>query len=259
MQTNRLKDKFRSNTPVIGMPVSTPDPFIVETAAGLGYDYLFIDMEHSPIDFCHLPQMLMAMKGSDTEPVVRVPWNDFVIVKRVLDLGVWNVIIPMIRNRAEAETAVAACKYPPKGVRGMGPGRAGLGVTDMVEFFEKADDEIGVIIQIEHIDALDHIDAILSTPGVDCTFCGPADMSASMGMISAVPHLDNPRIIEVFDKVLAACRRHDVVFGLATITTERSQAWLAKGAGLVLANSTLGIIKSEAARQLAETRDAIPR
>jgi len=217
----------------------------------VGFDFIIFDMEHSPIDLWMIPELMIAIEASDTDAIVRVPWNDFVTIKRVLDMGVYNIIVPMVNTPAAARQAVAATRYPPEGIRGCGPWRAGGYGSYTAEYVRNANGEIGLFVQIEHIDAVRAVDQILSVEGITGTFVGPADLSASMGRILDTTH---PEEIRAMEAVLEACKSKGLVYGMATGSVETAKEWLSKGAGLVTLGSDLGLALRGAKESLSQVR-----
>lgn len=199
---NILKEKLKKGQAVIGTFISLGHPDVTELLSRLGFDWLLIDGEHSPISLETMQQMMQAMNGSNCTPIVRPQWNDIVIIKRILDIGAHGVLIPWVNTKEEAEYAVSACKYPPKGLRGYGPRRAGLFDPD---YFQTANDEILVIVQIETRKAVSNVDDILSVEGIDACFVGPLDLALSFGLSS--PKWDDPEYMGAFDRVLEAAKK----------------------------------------------------
>lgn len=216
MRANHVKKRLVAGEPSIGTWLALPTPEGAEYVSRLGFDWLVVDTEHNPIDIRTLGQMFMAMAGSSTVPMVRIPWNTPENFKRVLDAGAWGVVVPMVNSRAEAEQAVAAVRYPPEGKRSLGGGRHALGFeTTADQYFRHAGDELLLVIQIEHIQAVEQADDILSVPGVDACFIGPNDLAASMGVGLGVPlESDHPRLVEAIDHVRQCCARHRVAPGI---------------------------------------------
>lgn len=250
MALNRLKEKFSRGEVAFGLGVTIPDPTLVYTLSQVGYDFFFLDMEHGPVGLWNLPMFLVALKASETEAVVRVPWNDFVMVKQVLDLGVYNLVFPMINDAEAARRAVEATRYPPDGIRGCGPWMAALDVG-CAEYISRANEEIGVFVQIERVQAAERIEEILSVEGVTGTYCGPSDMSLSLGML---PDPDHPDIVSRFEKVMDVCREHGKVGGIAAGTPSRARFWVGRGARLVVVGSDRGLLLEEAREALAAAR-----
>lgn len=187
--------------PPIGTWIMSASPLVAEALGHAGFDWGVIDMEHSPVDMGGVLHLLQAIGNTKMVPLVRVPWNEPVMVKRVLDAGATTVLFPFVQNAAEAAAAVAATRYPPEGMRGMaGMSRAAhFGMRP--DYARHANAEVGVIVQLETADALDAIDAIAAVPGVDALFVGPADLSASMGFVGQSLHP------AVMDRMGRAARR----------------------------------------------------
>jgi 2-keto-3-deoxy-L-rhamnonate aldolase RhmA len=184
-----------------------------EMMSAQGFDYFVIDTEHAPLDMRIAQTLMQAMRpDSKTTPIVRVWWNDLVAIKRALDIGAYGVLVPWINNKKEAEMAVKATRYAPYGLRGCGPRRAKMFDPD---YFETADKEILVICQIETKEAVKNIENICAVEGVDVTYIGPADLSASYGHLGNQSHPDVQKAIDkVYDATKAA--------GLATGIHEAS-------------------------------------
>lgn len=174
-------EKIQAGQLCLGTCISLSDPQTTE-ALGPDVDILWIDLEHTSLSLSDVKAGMMALKGTDTAALVRVPWNDPVRVKPVLDLGADGVIFPMICNAADVRQAVSACRYPPVGERGFGPLRPlEYGRRDAAEFCDEADENIMVVVQIEQAEAVENIDEILAVPGLTSLAFGPMDLSASLG------------------------------------------------------------------------------
>lgn len=247
--TNTVKRKLQNGQTSIGTWITIPSPAVAEILASAGFDWLIVDAEHGPHGLETASMLFQAMKGTPATPLIRVPWNDQVMVKRVLDAGAMGVMFPMIRSRTEAEAAVRACKYPPEGIRGLGAGRAlGYGLR-MEEYLSVANDEIMVIVQVEHYETVERIDEILSVPGVDLAFVGPYDLSASMGIVGEVGH---PKVTEAIQTVIDACRRHGMPAGILAGTPAAAKQRIAQGfqfIALGFDSVFLGAAAAEAVRQ----------
>ncbi|MDQ3044050.1 MAG: aldolase/citrate lyase family protein [Chloroflexota bacterium] len=216
MRTNHVKRRLASGEPSVGTWLSLPSPEAAEYVSALGFDWLVVDSEHNAVDIRTLAQMFTAIAHSQTAPMVRIPWNTPENFKRVLDAGAWGAVVPMVNSREEAEHAVAATRYFPQGSRSVGGGRHGLSFgTSASEYYQLANDEILLVLQIEHIDGVEHADEILSVPGVDACFIGPNDLAASMGLGLGVPlESDEPRLVEAILHVRDTAKRHGVAPGV---------------------------------------------
>lgn len=222
MRENRMKRLWHDGRPALGGWLTIPSSFSAEVFAHAGFDWLCIDMQHGAIDYADAVHLLQAISTTATTPVVRVPWNEPGIIMKALDAGAMGIIVPMVNSRAEAEAAVAACRYAPRGIRSYGPVRAVYYAGR--DYFARADQEVACIVMIETKQALAAVDDILSVPGVDAAYVGPADLSVSLGLPPASDH-DDPAFTEAIDRVLAACRRHRVVPGAhsGNVTTARKR------------------------------------
>lgn len=216
MRANHVKRRLQAGEPSIGTWLSLPSPEIAEYIAGLGFDWLTVDAEHNAIDITAMSRMFGVIAATGTAPLVRIPWNTGENIKRVLDAGAWGIVVPMVNSRAEAEAAVEAAKYPPRGNRSLGGGmRAIRWAASADEYSKHIDDEIAVILQIEHIAGVEVADEILSVPGVDACFIGPNDLAASMGISLGIPlESDHPELVAAIDEIKAACIRNGVAPGI---------------------------------------------
>ncbi|MBM3457746.1 MAG: 4-hydroxy-2-oxo-heptane-1,7-dioate aldolase [Armatimonadetes bacterium] len=226
MPVAALREKLRAGKAVIGTVMSLPEPFVAEALGAANFDFLLVDMEHNPISDYQLQTMLIAARPTESALIVRAEWNDPVRVKRILDVGAEGVVFPWVNNRAECEAAVASTRYPPAGLRGCGPRRAARfhGGTD--SYIRWAQENILTLIQIERVDAIDRLDEILSTPGLDGVMLGPADLAISMGYLH---NMDNPQVDDAIQKVLEGCRRNGVAFGMFTGSAARARKWVERG------------------------------
>lgn len=209
---NTLKAKLKKGEAVIGTWVGLGHPDVTEELSRLGFDFLLLDSEHGPMGFETLQQMMQSMNGTDCIPIVRPQWNDLVQIKRILDIGAYGVLIPWVNSKEEAENAVRACKYPPEGLRGFGPRRPMMMKFD-TEYFDTANDEILIAVQIETAQAIRNVDDILSVPGIDACYIGPWDLSVSLGF-GVPPKWDNPQYSEAFDRVIEVSRKHGKPAGM---------------------------------------------
>lgn len=187
-----LKDALKdADHSLSGIWVCSASALNAEICAGAGFDWLFIDAEHSPNDLQNVLAQLQAVRGYPVIPVVRPPVNDPVVIKQFLDLGVQSLIIPMVNNAEEAASAVASCHYPPFGVRGVGSALARSARWNRIpDYLNRAGQTITIMVQIESAEAVNNVEAIVGTEGVDGIFIGPSDLAASMGVIGQQNHPD---------------------------------------------------------------------
>lgn len=203
---NRVKKLLQEGKNTSGAWLQLTSTFSAEIMARAGFDWLIIDMEHAPGDFMNLAAQIQAMGATDCVPFVRAPWNDAVIIKRILDTGVMGVLVPYVNSADEAKNAVAACKYPPEGVRGVAasPRAAYFGQNSM-EYLKNANDEIIVITAVETGEAVANLDEILAVEALDGVFIGPMDLATSMGHFADASHPEvREAIATIEQKTLAA-------------------------------------------------------
>jgi 4-hydroxy-2-oxoheptanedioate aldolase len=222
MRVNHVRRRLAAGEPSIGTWLALPSPEAAEFVGELQLDWLVVDAEHNPVDISTLSHMFMAMRASGVAPMVRIPWNSAENAKRVLDAGAWGIVFPMVNTREEAEHAVEAVRYYPQGNRSVGGGRHGMSFgTAAKEYYENANDETLVVVQIEHIEGVRNADAILSVPGVDACFIGPNDLAASMGLGLGVSlETDIPEVVDAIREVREACVRNGVAPGIHTSGAE---------------------------------------
>jgi 2-keto-3-deoxy-L-rhamnonate aldolase RhmA len=219
-----FRARLKAGEPLVGSIVTMPLASVAEIVADAGFDWLWIDMEHGPLELQNVEAILRA-RGS-AAGIVRAPANDPVWIKRILDTGADGVILPHVSSAAEAQAAVAAAYYPPRGRRSFGVSRAHGYGPRMSEYLGSSADETTVIVQIESGRAVESIDAILATDGVDAAVIGPFDLSGSLGHLGDITH---PEVAAAIDAVAAAGRRRGVPVGIFCGSAELAQGYLARG------------------------------
>ena len=211
MRVNTAKKLLKEGKPAIGTWMNFASVGAAEMMGHAGWDWVVVDTEHGAIGIETLASMFIALGTTPTIPMCRVPWNDPTEIKRVLDAGSYGVVIPMVNSPAEAEAAVRACKYPPEGIRSAGGGRWRYWAGP--DYLEHANEEILVVIQIEHIEAVNNVREILSVPGVDACFIGPNDLAWSMGLQFATGEARKPHA-EAIQEVLRGAKDVGVPAGI---------------------------------------------
>lgn len=228
--TTGLRERIAAGRITLGSWLTLAHPGTAEVMAASGFDWLVLDCEHGGYDLETATSLMRALQAAQPscQPLVRVSQNDTLEIRRALDAGAYGVIVPMINTREAAQHAVAAAHYPPRGVRGYGFTRANRYGAEFASHLAWAEREHTVIVQIEHYQAIEHIDDIVSVEGVDCAFVGPWDLSGSMGLAG---QLDHPRVISALERVVACCAEHGKAAGLLiTIPTpEAVSAALQRG------------------------------
>ena len=225
---DKFKAKIHSGQVCIGTGITFADPAISELVGDAGFDFTWIDMEHCPIDIKTALGHVMAVRGTDAAPFIRVPSSDPDVIKPILELHPAAVVMPQIRSADEVARTVAACKYPPVGTRGFGPRRGRkFGGTPYPEYLEDADEQILVFVQIEHIDAVAALDEILQIPGLDGVCLGFSDLAGSVGLAGQTDH---PQVVEIGADVVARTRQTDKWMGLSMgYAPDAVREWIARG------------------------------
>lgn len=227
---NRFRRAILARQRQIGFWCSLGSPITAEIVGLAGFDWLLLDSEHAPNDVLTLLPQLMALKDSASAPVVRPPWNDTVLIKRLLDVGFYNFLIPFVESAEQARSAVAATRYPPHGVRGVSTTQRSNRYGTVPNYFTEINDNICVLVQIESRKAVDAIDEICAVDGVDGVFVGPQDLAAAFGHLANPNHPDvQARIAGIFDAV----NRAGKAIGILTPVEADARRYLDMGAHFV--------------------------
>ena len=242
--------RLRQNELLLGTMLTLPSPEVAEIIAACGYDWLFMDGEHGNLSTLDWQRMLQAVAGRSAA-IIRVAENTERDIKKVLDIGADGIIAPQVNSAEEARHVVACCKYPPRGIRGVGLARAQGYGRNFAEYMESANDRIAVIIQAEQIDAVNNIDDIVKVDGIDAVFIGPYDLSASMGRMGEVDH---PEVVEAIDRVGRACQQNDIALGYFGTTAESVKAYIGKGYHLICAGVDAAFVTQGAEQVLEKLR-----
>ncbi len=213
-RTEKLRKKLSDGQFVSWIWIDLASSMSAEIIAGTGFDWIVVDAEHAPFNPESLLHILMAFNASDTVPLIRVPWNDHVMIKQALDMGYEGVIIPQVNRAEEAQMAVSACRYPPVGKRGFGPMRPAGYWRDGGKYAKQANDSIICAVQIEDINAVDEIDDIVETPGLDWILIGRYDMAGSMRLSDNLCNdVDNPQLWKGIKKILRTAEKAGIPCG----------------------------------------------
>lgn len=196
IQPNAFKRALQRRELQIGLWSTLCSNLAAEVIAHAGFDWILLDTEHSPNELPDLVRQLQAMGLGTAAPVVRAAWNDAVLIKRILDIGAQTILLPYVQSAEDAERAVAAVRYPPRGIRGVSAGSRASQYGRIKDYLRKADAEVGLILQIETRAALEHLEAIAAVDGVDGVFIGPSDLTASLGHLGEPGHPETQRALE---------------------------------------------------------------
>jgi len=240
---NPVRKALREGKPVVGATVTVPSSEVAAQLANLGFDFLWIEMEHSPITLESARNMILATRGLKALPFIRVPVNEIWTAKRALDCGALGVIFPFTSTPELARQAVAACKYPPLGRRGFGPGLASFRWPAPEGYPNFADQNSFVVTIVEEASAVERIDEIASVPGIDVIFIGVNDLAYSLGLRGKQ---EGPQFDAAIEKVLAAGRKYGVPVGRPAGSPEMTQRLIQQGFRFFQASSELGMMAAGA-------------
>lgn len=253
MRENRALAAWRENRQTIGVWLSLANTHSAEMMGGMGFDWVCIDLQHGLLDYQDLTRMLPAVSLGNSTPLVRVPWNEPYEIMKVLDAGAYGVIVPMINNRAEAERAVAACRYPPDGNRSYGPIRAAL--YGGRGYAAEANGQIACIAMIETAEGIEKVEEIVSTPGLDGVYIGPSDLALALGLPPTGDN-DTPVHARAVLRIRDACQAHGVAAGIHTSSVEFTRRYLDLGFNLVTLGSDARFMVKAAIADLTAVRNA---
>lgn len=241
----RLTPTFRdrlagADRPLAGIWLCSGSPLVAEICAGSGLDWTLIDMEHAPNGLESVLTQLQVVAGYPITPMVRVPVGDAVIIKQVLDLGAQNILVPMVNSAADAEAAVAAVRYPPRGRRGVGSALGRSARWNRVEgYLAEADQHVSLFVQVETADAVAAAGEIATVDGVDGVFVGPSDLAASMGLLGQQTH---PDVVAAVHATFDAVRGAGKPVGVNAFDPAVADGYLAAGASFVLVGADVGLL-----------------
>ena len=248
---NEFRARLKRGEQLLGTMVTLANGASAEVLASLGFDWLFVDAEHGPLEARELTEILQAV-GDKTACIVRVPEAAEVPIKRALDLGAQGVIVPQVNTAEQAADVVRWARYAPEGSRGVGLARAhGYGLK-FREYLSAANREIAVIVQAEHARAVENIDAIVRVPGVDAVLLGPYDLSASLGKLGKI---DDAEVVAAIERVTAACRTAGMPLGFFGVTAAAVRPYVARGYTLIVAGVDTLYLANGAKALLTELRE----
>ena len=226
MRENTIRSIWAKGGAAVNGWLGIPSSAAAENMAQAGWDSLTVDLQHGLVDYQTAVGMFQAISTTATIPMARVPWNEPGIIMKLLDAGAYGIVCPMINSREECERFVGACRYSPVGYRSVGPVRAtwyGGG-----DYLKKANETVLTFAMIETRKAMDNLDAIISTPGLDAVYVGPADLGLSLGGEPKGDQTD-PKIVAAIDAILASCKKHKVVGGIHCSSTDYAKKMFEKG------------------------------
>lgn len=251
MPVNTFKRALAQRSVPLGTWLMSGSQSAAEALGCLGFDFLVVDMEHVPIDIPHAMTLLQAIAGTPAQAVVRLAWNDPVLVKRALDIGAQTLMFPFVQSVEEAQRAVAATRYPPAGTRGFAAVHRGSRYGTVSDYARRANDEACVIVQLETREAIAQLEAIAAVPGVDAIFLGPGDLAATSGCIGQIGHADVQAQLRACGE---ACKRLGKPIGTVGPTPEMVQQFIEYGYTFVAVASDMGMMIRQASDFLGRLR-----
>jgi 4-hydroxy-2-oxoheptanedioate aldolase len=248
---NPLKEAWSESRTAFGLWAAIPSSFSVEIAAGAGFDYVCVDQQHGVVDYAALVPMLQAIEAAGSAPITRVLSNDPFRIMKALDAGALGAIIPLVNGAAEAERAVAACRYPPHGDRSYGPIRAShvIGSRDPEDLAR----EVLCIVMVETREGLERVEEIAAVPGLDGIYVGPADLALSLGLPPSTD-VTEPEHVEAVSKIKEACRRYGIAAGIQASSGEWAKKYAEADFDMVTVATDASLLRNAARREAATAR-----
>ncbi len=254
---NQLKRKLQLGQPVFSFWLHTASPMVAEILALSGYDGAIIDLEHGPDNYLSATSHMQAMSAASTCPIIRVPWNDPVEIKRALDTGVEGIMIPEVNSVAEAEAAVTACHYPPRGKRGVASvlNRASSYGLQVSDYEKTCGQELLVIAQIESLKAVANLEQIAAVDGIDVLFIGPSDLSGDCGKVG---DFNNPVFVDALARAERIIKKSDKFLGGLPRGCDPATAMLERGYDFIISASDVLLLRDAALHDLQTVRGFLP-
>ncbi|MEW6640261.1 MAG: HpcH/HpaI aldolase/citrate lyase family protein [Pseudomonadota bacterium] len=253
---NAFKAAIAAKQVQIGLWCSLCSNIGAEIIADSGFDWILVDTEHAPNELPSVLAQLQAMTRGTATPIIRPAWNDPVLIKRLLDIGAQTLLVPFVQNEDEAAQAVASCRYPPAGIRGITTGSRAARFGRVGSYLAEADREICVLVQVETLSAIERLDAIAAVDGVDGVFIGPSDLSASMGHIGNPSH---PEVQKVIEDAVKRITKAGKAAGILAPVEADAQRYIQWGYHFVAVGSDIGLLAKTADGLAAKAKGWIGR
>jgi len=249
LPVNHFKRGMKAGKAQIGLWSSLSSHYSVEVIAGSGFDWLLLDTEHSPNDLENVLTQLQAASAYPGTAIVRPAWNDMVLIKRFLDIGVQTLLIPYVQTPQEAADAVAYTRYPPRGVRGVAGTTRATRFGRVKDYLKRVEEELCVLVQVETRLGLDNLDAIAATDGIDGVFIGPADLSAGLGHLGNIPH---PEVQTAIEDAIRRIRKAGKAPGILAPVEADARRYLDQGCLFVAVGADIGLLARESEKLCAK-------
>jgi len=253
LPVNHFKKALKEHRAQIGLWSHLCSPISIEILAHCGYDWLLIDMEHSPNDLQQVLAQLQAMTGGTAAPIVRPPWNDMVTFKRLLDIGVQTLLVPYVQTEEEARNAVAYTRYPPLGVRGYAGAPRASHYGRVQGYAHRNHQELCVLVQVETLKGLENLEAIAGVDGIDGVFIGPGDLSAAMGHLANPKH---PDVLATIDRAIERIRACGKAAGILTGDEALARYYVNQGCLFVAVGADQNLLRDSATALATRIRSA---
>jgi 2-keto-3-deoxy-L-rhamnonate aldolase RhmA len=250
-----FRQKLKGRNQLIGTLLGLPASAVSEVVSRLGYDWLWIDMEHAPLSLDHVQSILQCVHPSCSS-LVRIPVNDETWIKRVLDLGADGIIVPQVKSKQEAEYAVRSAKYPPQGARSAGLSRANRFGVEFAKSVQTANEVTAVVLQIEHKDGVTNAEEIVQVAGVDAIIIGPYDLSGSYGKLGQIA---DDEVLAAIASIREACAKHRMPCGIFAMNAETGAKYLKQGFELIAVGADIHFLWNAAESSLNALKSAIKR
>ncbi len=257
MTPNAIKRIWAEGRPVVNGWLSIASPFSAEIMAAAGYDSLTVDIQHGVVDYQAAVGMLQALGARGTTPLVRVPWLDPGAIMKALDAGAYGIICPMVNSRADAARLVSYMRYPPLGTRSFGPTRANFSAG--ANYGREANDEVLCFAMVETAEAMANLEEIVSTPGLDAVYVGPADLTLGLTEGRLAPGFDReePEMIEAIQKIAQACKTAEIRAGLHCGSPDYAKRAIGWGYDLVTLSNDVRMLAGACSAQVAQMRERL--
>jgi len=228
---NNFKNSLQNKEQSYGIWNAIADTYVGEICAGAGYDWMVIDAEHGTFDYRSIIYQFQAVKSYNTHSILRVPDSNPTFIKRILDTGVQNILVPMVETKEQAEKLVKSIQYPPEGIRGVAPAMARASLWGKIEQYNpEANKQIALILQIESVEGIKNLDSIVRVKGIDCIFIGPSDLASSMGYPGGINH---PNVKKVIIEAIETIRKNNLSAGILALTSEEVNFYKEAGANMI--------------------------
>jgi 2-keto-3-deoxy-L-rhamnonate aldolase RhmA len=255
----KIKEKLLKNQIPIGTHLRTGNPIIADILCNCGFDFIWIEAEHSLIDNRDICMSLITIKNAGLSPFIRVTGLNSNIIKPVLDMGIEAIIFPLVKTVEEAKLAVSNCRYPPGGIRGFGPIKADVySIMDIGDYIERSKKEPWVILQIEHIEGVNNLEKIIKVEGVGSIVIGSNDLSGSLGLLGQTKH---SKVLKAQEKIAAICKQSNLPFGVSIgdWTEEDIDYWISLGVSWISLGTDISYILNGGKNTLKTTKKMIKK